>query len=162
MPVSGNDVGRSFRVLELSLCAQLRQLAVVLLDFDTDQDRQDHYLLAVRLIAGRFTEFSIEEVCYLVDQHMVLLTHDKLEHELCSYAEASQEMIDKLDQSVHVLVTDLAQSKKDAQHWRDMAETEIRRSTCKPATRAMLRRNKSLIRDITIAQISVQQLDLWF
>jgi hypothetical protein len=117
---SAKELGKSFRVLELSLSCQLRQLAHTILDMDSDEEKERNALLAVTLISERFTAFQPDEIMWYLCEHMRRIEYEKLEQELCNYAQASHETISKLDQNVHVLVTELAQTRKELGHYLGM------------------------------------------
>src|SRR5690348_4189970 len=107
------DLGRSFRILELSLCAQLKQLAGTIMTMDTDQEREKNALLACRIMAGRFPEFTTEELMWHLCWHVNKIEYDRCEHFLCEHAKAADEVLDSKNMQIHVLETMLAQARKD-------------------------------------------------
>ncbi len=143
------ELGKSFRVLELSLSCQLRQLAHTILDMDSDEEKERNALLAVTLISERFTAFQPDEIMWYLCEHMRRIEYEKLEQELCNYAQASQETIHSLNQSVHMLMSDLSKAQKDALYWRNEAELATIKTPRKLALGAGLHPATGPIRDIT-------------
>ena len=115
-----NDLGKSFAILELSLSAQLKGLALTVEGMETEEEKEQASLLACRIISSRFTAFTPEEVMHYIWWHRAKLRLDRLEQELCEITSASQEEIDRLDQIRHQLTTALAQAENDADYWRKM------------------------------------------
>jgi hypothetical protein len=112
MPLA-KDVGRSFRILELSLCAQMKQLAATILDFATDLDREKNAVLACRIMAGRFPDFTTEELMWHLCWHINRIEYDRVAKELCEFADGAKMLADEQKQEIHVLLMDLAQARKD-------------------------------------------------
>lgn len=117
MPHLTNDAGRSFRVLELSLSANLKDLAQTLYEFDDLGERMEKALVACRIIAERFPAFTSEEVMWLLWTHIDRLGYQALEEVLCDTTDEYEQKLDAVRQDVHILVTDLARSKNDANYW---------------------------------------------
>jgi hypothetical protein len=106
-------VGRAFRILELSLSAQLKQLALTILGMDSEKEREDSAVLACQIMEERFTEFTGSELMWHLCGHIDRIKYERQEKDLCDLSNAATEEIDRLDMKIHVLATELGERTRD-------------------------------------------------
>jgi hypothetical protein len=112
MPLQAK-VGRAFRILELSLSAQLKQLALTILGMDSEKEREDSAVLACQIMEERFTEFTGSELMWHLCGHIDRIKYERQEKDLCDLSDAATEEVNRLDMQIHVLATELGQANRD-------------------------------------------------
>lgn len=98
-------ISESFRVLELSLSTNLKELAL-LLSTMTTHERKRHALLASRIIADQWTDFSQAEV-------MCLIWFESESQAFREWEEAFCDELSKKELCLHEMATELSQARKD-------------------------------------------------